>query len=331
MGPSAKANIPPESSGEGSSEVGVPSKRVLVLYYSQSGQGYEIAKSVMSPLEESSSVEVVWQELQPAVPYPFPWPIIRLLDILPETVYMEPSALKPFSFDPDSRFDLIVLAYQVWYLSPSLPVTGFLKSSAARVLEGTPVITIVSCRDKWLMAQEKVKACLEEKGGRLLDNIAFTERGNQLKTLVCSLRWTLSGKRESRFLPPAGIDEESVRNARRFGTAILQALENGAIEKRAPVLKGLGAVKVDPKLIRPEQAAHRNFLFWGKLIGAVGKQGQKRRIPFLLLFLVALPCLVVLSLPFAILTMLVDSFRKEAMQKTVEYFEQPSGSSMERL
>jgi hypothetical protein len=102
---------------------------------------------------------------------------------------MDPPELQPVAFDPDGRFDLVIIAYQVWFLSPSLPVTGFLKSEAARVLKGKPVVTLIVCRNMWLTAQEKMKTLIASKGGHLIDNVALVDRGAPWTTFVTTPRW----------------------------------------------------------------------------------------------------------------------------------------------
>ncbi len=69
------------------------------------------------------------------------------------------------------------LAYQVWFLSPSLPVTAFLKSAAAAVLKDTPVITFIACRNMWLSAQEKMKVMLRDAGAEIREVLAVLAYG----------------------------------------------------------------------------------------------------------------------------------------------------------
>ena len=48
------------------------SKKVLVIYYSQSGQLSDILNSLIGPLKEAGhTVEII--RVQPAKAYPFPW------------------------------------------------------------------------------------------------------------------------------------------------------------------------------------------------------------------------------------------------------------------
>ena len=308
--------------------------RILIVSYSQSGQLTRILESIIRPLEELSSVEIVWEKLRPTEPYPFPWPFIRFLDVFPESVCMIPPELEPVSFDPDEHFDLVILAYQVWYLSPSLPITGFLYSDAARVLEDTPVITVIGCRDMWLMAQEKVKERLKELGAKLIDNVVFTDQGRKVFTFITTPRWLIWGKKEGFWgiFPPAGVSEEDIKEAKRFGKAIARAIRQGELERGHSILYGLGAVKVNPDNIRMERIARRDFLFWAKLIRRIGFPGQRRRYPLLILFMLYLMGVVVLSIPFTLFhRFVVMRFQREALENLRRYFEEPSGSSTERI
>ena len=74
--------------------------------------------------------------LRPRKPYPFPWPILRFFDTFPETIHLDPPELEPFALPP-GRFDLVILGYQVWFLSPSGPTAAFLKDAGAKACSKT--------------------------------------------------------------------------------------------------------------------------------------------------------------------------------------------------
>ena len=58
----------------------------------------------------------------------------------------------------NKKYDLIVFGHQVWYLSPSIPINSFLQNNISKKLfENTPVVTVIGCRNMWIMAQEKIK------------------------------------------------------------------------------------------------------------------------------------------------------------------------------
>src|SRR2546425_12476957 len=125
-------------------------KRVLLVHSSQPGRPARGADRLPSPLAAAGDVELVEEVLRPRRPYPFPWPAWRFLDAMPETVLLEPPALEPLTAGADECFDLVVLAYQVWYLAPSGPMTAFLKSEEGRrLLRGRPVGTLSPGRNEW--------------------------------------------------------------------------------------------------------------------------------------------------------------------------------------
>jgi len=303
-------------------------QKILVIHYSQSGQLTDIIKSIIGPLQKSADVEMVWENLQPCEPFPFPWSPLSFFDVFPESVLLEAPGMNPFLFDSDAPYDLIILGYTVWYLSPSPPVVAFLKSAQANVMKDVPVITVVNCKDRWLMAQETVKEYIHKAGGKLIDNVVFVHQGNEITSLVSTLRWLLTGKKNGfwRIFPPAGVDKKEIEGAAKFGEAILEALQNKDIKTGKSLLRGMGAVKVNPNIIQQEKVGYRNFVVWARIVRAFGKRGQWRRLPCLFVFIFYLGVLVSLSVPFAlIIRVLVNPFRKDAIRKEIEYFEQPSG------
>ena len=309
-------------------------KRILVLYYSQTGQLTRATQSFMAPLAQRADVEIIWQNLQPEQPYPFPWGFFSFLDVFPESVYLDPPRLKPLSFESDSGFDLVVLAYQVWFLSPSPPIVAFLKSPAARVLNDTPVITFIACRNMWLTAQEKVKMLLSAAGARLIDNAVLVDQGPPWATFVTTPRWLLTGKKDGFWgiFPPAGVSEAEIAGAARFGRAIadsLHLLQSGTVPS---LLAGLGAVHVNPGYIVGERIAHRSFLVWGRLLRRIGPPGSGSRKAVLLLYVMFLVTMILTVVPLGIIVRAVlRPLLRKRMDAEVVQLELPSGSATDRL
>ena len=59
-------------------------KKVLVLYYSQSGQMVKMVNSVTGPLKESGDVQVDYRKIKPLTKYPYPWPFYPFFDAFPD-------------------------------------------------------------------------------------------------------------------------------------------------------------------------------------------------------------------------------------------------------
>ena len=99
-------------------------KRILVVYYSQTGQLGEILQSIVEPLRASNDCSVMMLQLKPKQPYPFPWSFWRFFNTFPECIYDDPGPVEKLNLADDAEFDLVILGYQVWFISPSLPTTA---------------------------------------------------------------------------------------------------------------------------------------------------------------------------------------------------------------
>lgn len=309
-------------------------KRILVLSYSQTGQLAEITQSIVAPLQQCPHFSVHIETLRPVHPYPFPWRFFSFLDAFPESAQMVAPSLHPLSLTGDEDFDLVILPYQVWFLAPSLPITAFLKHPLAKkLLAGKPVVTVIACRNMWMLAQEKMKHLLTACGARLLDNVALVDPSSTMTTLLTTPVWLLSGKRDLLpGLPPAGIDAASIKAASRFGFALRDALQNDQERGTAPLLTGLNAADSDPSLLFSEKAGTRSFYLWGKLLRAVGEPGQWHRRPFLLLYVVFLITLILTIVPLSLLIQAVlRPFLQRKFASLKQKFDAPSGSGIERM
>ncbi len=309
-------------------------KRVLVINYSQTGQLSDVTQRIVAPLLDDESISVHIETLRPLKPYPFPWSFFSFLDAFPEAAHQIPPALEPLTLSGEENFDLVILPYQVWFLAPSLPITAFLKNPVTKkLLSGKPVVTVIACRNMWMLAQGKMKGMLSECGARLLDNVALVDPSSTMVTLFTTPAWLLSGERNFlKFLPPAGIGEANTQKARRFGLALRDALHRDEERGSAPLLAGLKAADSNPHLLFSEKAATRSFYLWGKLLHAAGEPGQLRRRPFLLLYVIFLITLILTLVPLSLLIQAVlRPFMKQRFAALKQQFDAPSGSGMERM
>ena len=301
-------------------------KKVLVLYYSQSGQLKNVLESFTSKLD-GEEVEVTYKAIKPKAPYPFPWPFYTFFDEFPESVYMDGCEIEEID-GLDEDYDLIILGYTVWYMAPSIPMTSFLQSQQAKKLfKDKPVVTVIACRDMWVLAQEKMKEMLKNLDARLLDNVALTDQSGAVLSLITLPTYMLTGeKKYFSFLPSAGIKQEDIDGCERFGSRLKEALREDKEKGDEAMLKNLGASVVNAKLIATEKIATRSFLVWSKLIKLAGKKysfGRKVVISIYVVFLIALLLTVV---PLNIIVRkILNIFQKEKLRAMEAYYELPSG------
>jgi len=299
-------------------------KRVLVVYYTQTGQIKKITDSVLSVLI-SSGIEIEYAEIQPQPAFPFPWSYDQFFQAFPESVKGIHCEIIPIKTKYEN-YDLIVLAYQPWYLSPSIPIHSFLKSQEAGVLlKNKPVITIIGCRNMWVMAQEKIKQYLHQHNARLVGNIVLYDKAPNLLSVVSIVRWLVKGKQEKYLgiVPPAGVSAEDIENASHFGVPIYEALESNNYEKLQGKLNSLDAVKIKPNLLMLEKNGSRIFAIWASLILRQGSFGDPKRLKWVRAFKYYLFIVLFLISPVAnLIYFLMRPFIYFRVRRNIRYYSQ---------
>jgi hypothetical protein len=307
--------------------------RVLVIYYSQSGQLRRILDSILSAVHEE--MEVRFAEIEPLKPWPWPWKADSFFDAMPESVAMEPAPVKPLPGDVlQQDYDLIILGWQPWFLHPAQPITAFLQSRDAELLRGKPVVTVTGCRNMWLNAGEKVKELLCARGARQVGNAVLTDTNSNLISLLTIIRWAFSAKKEkSRWLPEAGVQTNDINAAARFGQPIMDAAKALAAHPTQDVLllpevAGLheellarGAIRLNTGLVLLEQRGIKNFRFWSKYIREKGGSGAPERLGRVRNFKKLLLVAIFILSPLSSLTALIqERLQRKRLLRDVEYF-----------
>ncbi|MTH17785.1 dialkylrecorsinol condensing enzyme DarA [Flavobacterium sp. LC2016-01] len=297
-------------------------KNVLVIYYSQSGQLESIARNIAKPFLNSEEINVVFHEIQLEKPFPFPWNKTTFFDAFPESFLQIPTVLKPVPDDIlNTKFDLVLLHYQVWYLTPSIPMNSFLKSADGKnILNNTPVITINGSRNMWIMAQEKVKVLLKEANAKLVGNVALVDRVGNLISVITIVNWMFSGvkKRYLGFFPLPGVSEKDIQESDQFGEVMLTQFKQNKLEDLQPKLAEIGAVKISPYLVTVDKTANKIFDKWSNFI----HKNQKKRKLLLKLFYVYLFLAIWLISPIVyILHVISYPFKIKTIKKETQYYQ----------
>jgi hypothetical protein len=297
-------------------------KNVLVIYYSQSGQLESIAKNIAKPFLNSEEIKVTFHEIQLEKPFPFPWDKTSFFDAFPESFMQIPTALKPIPEEVlNTKFDLVLLHYQVWYLSPSIPINSFLKSNEAKkILDNTPVITINGSRNMWIMAQEKIKVLLQQANAQLVGNIALVDRVGNLISVITIVEWMFSGvkKKYLGFFPLPGVSEKDIQESTKFGEAILSEFNQNNLINLQPKLVALDAVRISPYLITVDKTANKIFNKWSGFI----YKNQKNRKQLLKIFYIYLFLAIWLISPIVyILHIITYPFKLKSIKRETQYYQ----------
>ena len=245
-------------------------KNVLVLYYTQTGQLEDIMKNIAQPFEDKKDEYLVtYYNIQLKEDFPFPWPSDVFFNTFPESYLQIPREILPPPANVlNKKYDLILFGYQVWYLTPSIPIISFLKSSYAEgLLKDTPIVTVSATRNMWMLSQEKLKVYLKNLNGKLVGNIALVDRHDNYTSVLTILRWLTTGQKEkSGMLPAAGVSDEEINGAGKYGKIIENHFENNDFTNLQPDLVKNGAVEIRPFLVRVEKVGNKIFTIWSNLI-----------------------------------------------------------------
>ena len=297
-------------------------KNILVFYYTQSGQIKEIADSVLSPIEKTEGINIEYIVIQPVEEYPFPWGN-KFFNYFPETVKGIPSKLKPISIDEKKNYDLIILAYQPWYLSPSIPIWSFLESREATViLKNKKVITIIGARNMWICSQEILVKKLHELNAKLVGNIALVDRNPNYISAINIIRWLIKGdKKPTIILPEAGVSKKDISNSSVYGKVILNVLIKNDWSNLQNELLKVKAVSVKYHLLKMEQNARKIFDKFASYVlkkGSAGDSGRRKRIRIFKIYLLFVIFVIspFASLIFVILRLL---FYRQTNKKILYY------------
>ncbi|MCJ8208152.1 aminopeptidase [Mucilaginibacter sp. RS28] len=252
------------------------SKKVLAIYFTQSGQMGDIIESFTSTIA-GSDVVVEKVRIYPETSFDFPWTGKRFFSVMPDCVLGRPRPLQPYILN-EQQYDLVILAYQPWFLSPSIPISSLLQDDKFKaVIKDTPVVTISAGRNMWLNAFDKIKKLLADAGANHVGNVALVDRHSNPISFVTIFYWMLSGKKE-RYLnifPKPGVSDQDIAITAEYGKSVARYLASGNWDGLQNQLVGQGAVRIKYPLMVIEGKAKYIFMAWAKVISK-----RKNQLPW---------------------------------------------------
>ena len=293
-------------------------KKILAIYYSQSGQLDEIMDNFTGPLV-AAGAEVEKVRIRLETEYPFPWSSQEFYAVMPDCVLGVTSKLAPFSLRSAS-YDLIILGYQAWFLFPSIPVNSLLHHPTfLAVLKNTPVITITGARNMWVNAFAEVKKMLLQAGADLVGNIALVDRHPNHISYITIFHWLLGGKKDRylKFFPYPGVSAADIAGTRVFGEIVLRHLQGDGFADLQEELMRQKAVELKYSLLLLENRAVPTYFVWARFIMKRKKRnGWLAVFKYYLLFclFVAAPIILVLDNIF------IRPFSKTRIKATKQHY-----------
>jgi hypothetical protein len=282
---------------------GPPPRRAVVYLYSQTGQLREVADALTAPLV-ANGWDIRWVDVQPRVAFPFPWPIRRFFGLFPAAV--DPEALVEL-VEPAGGFEtepeeLAILAYQVWYLAPSLPIRSLLKAHPEAVRKHR-VVSLIACRNMWYSAAVEMSGLLRSAGARSVEVVAATDTQPQWATFVTTLRWLLTGRRESfLWFERAGVGPAELDRVAGVGRRIAESGQ--CSQDAAPIV---------PTLAAADLLAGKIFRRWGATVRSARRFGAVAQTASLAIFVLGLAISIVAGLPLVGCAALAGGARFDAL------------------
>ncbi len=254
-------------------------KEILVIYYSQSGQLKEISNNLLSSLAKNVDYNITYKEIEPVKSYPFPWKSDDFFNVMPESVLGVKCEINEVDFEKNN-YDLIILAHQIWYLSPSIPFWSFLQDDKYKhIFKDTKVITLVGARNMWVMALKDISKRLKEIGAKHVGNIVFIDKHNNLISVLTIIKWMFTAKKGPyKNLPEAGVSTKEINYASKYGELIKTAFENNNFEDFQSKVVSIGGVPINFAVKITEQNAKRIFKIWANKIIKKGEMENPKRL-----------------------------------------------------
>ena len=294
------------------------SYKIAVFYYTQTQQLFHILKSLLSPLEKKGCT-VIYKEIEPVVPFDFPWTSDGFYQAFPESRQEIKFENKEIDYSDIGDADLVVLGYQPWFLSPSIPFSSFLQQpSAQHYLNGKMVITVAGTRNMWVSAHDSISWYLMKTNSNWVANIVLEDRHNNLVSVLTIFRWLMKGKKEAtRYLPEAGVSQKDIDSISSLAPEIHQSLERGDFRTLQSRIADKGGVVFHNNLYLIERVGYKMFGFWSKWILKKGPYMSKERKFRLTLFKYYLLTVIFMISPFGtIFFNLTYLLRKASLQRT---------------
>ncbi len=297
-------------------------KNILVVYYTQTGQLKKIIDSLLKTIKKDENFNVDYLPIKTERKFNFPWNGYEFYDVMPECVLGKPVKIES-DFAENKNYDLIVLAYQVWFLSPSIPFWSFLNDERTKkLLNNKNVITVLGVRNMWVNAHLRVVKKLKELNAKLVGNIVLADTNPNLVSVLTVLKYMTTGnKKPFKILPAYGVSDKNIEKISEIGVSIKEAiLKNDYSNLQEKIVKNKG-VYLKFHLLITELAAGKIFKKWANFINKKGGAMDMRRKTRLKIYKIYLLILIFVVSPVSsLLFILINLIFRPLTHKFVKKY-----------
>lgn len=211
-------------------------RRVLIIYFSHSGQTRKLIQALTKGLEKSG-IEVSCQQLKTVEPIPFPLQSVpATLKLMVLTFFRKRIAIQPLDNSSVAAHDLIVLAGPTWSYNISGPVLSFFKHYG-ELLSNCKVLPLISGRGYWRTHYWQLKYLLAKYKAQALAPTVFLHPGAEpWRTIGVFLK--LAGKKPEashswlgKYYRRFGHTREQIERASEIGIVLGNALQEGEFKE----------------------------------------------------------------------------------------------------
>lgn len=292
--------------------------KILAINYSQSGQLNSIIHNFIKPLHKEHDIDRII--FKPKKDFPFPWTSDVFFNTMPESVLEEKVALEKINYKYE-KYDLIILGYQPWFLSPSIPTSSLLQDeNFHKLLPNTKVITIIGSRNMWLNSQESIKKSLSKGQAELIANIVLSDKTNNQVSAITILYWMLTTKKEKflNIFPKPGVSYEDISNIEQQGILLQNEIETNDLNNIQKKFERNIPTIIPNDILFIEERAIKLFQMWAKHI----KSKRKTRKLWVTIYKYYLLIALFIIAPIVIffVNIFIFPFTKNYLKTKKQYF-----------
>lgn len=283
-------------------------KKALIIGYSQCGQTKKALEDFSSELEKTHEINNL--EISPKIPYDFPWKMTKFFRAFPRCVKEDSPEINELS--PEllkGEYDMIVIGYQIWFLSPSLPILSLMHDQSFKALvKNRDIVSIVTSRNMWISGVDIINKKLKTLGAKTINNLVLCDTAPAWATFITTPRWMLTGKKEAfSFFPEAGIAKDEFKRAPLFASLLV---------RNAPEAELLNCSHHQTQgNIVMEKIGRKFFECWAALIYSLTHSDGLFRDFLLVLFRINLIILILTLLPLTSLYILIRGKKQTTLMR----------------